>query len=166
MSIVGTLSRHLHFSEFNVPLQTGSGYLIPAQRKAQAQANLGITGGSLYGQITPATINVTATLTAAQILSGIVTSSTAAAVSATLPLATDLDAAALAANGGIALANAGASTGGAAFRFSVVNTGPNTLTILTNTGWTLVGNMAVATAVSAEFICYRTATGAWTIQKG
>lgn len=41
MSTIGTLSRHLHFSEFNVSLSTGAGILSPAQRKATARENLG-----------------------------------------------------------------------------------------------------------------------------
>lgn len=156
----GNLSRHLHFSEFNAPLVTGSGVLSPTQRKAQAVANLGMTGGSIYTQAAAQAVDATVTMTAANILGGIITSSTAAAVSATLPLGSALETALLAAKGGAALAV------GDAFRFSVVNTGPNTFTILTNTGWTLVGNMAVATAVSAEFIVFRTAAGLYTIQKG
>lgn len=169
MSLYNSFDRNQHFAELNFPLQnagsTGSGWLSANQRKQRAQTNLGINTGSLFGQITPATVNATVTMTAANILSGLITTSTAAAVSATLPLATDLDTAVLAQQGGLPLTNAGAAAYGASFSFHVVNTGPNTFTILTNTGWTLVGNMAVATAVSAEFLAYRTAAGAWTIQK-
>lgn len=159
MSIIGTLSRHLHFDEFNSVLQTGSGYLSPAQRKAIAVANLGIQAAAPLVQPTPTAFNATATLTAAQLLTGLITSTTAAAVSATLPLATDLDTAWNTWKG-----KAGIATD--AFEFSVVNsTGTNPLTVLTNTGWTLVGNMVLTGAVSATFRCYKTAAGAWTIQK-
>lgn len=44
MSISGSLDRTKHFSEFADPLETqGAGVLTPAQRKALAVANLGIT---------------------------------------------------------------------------------------------------------------------------
>lgn len=158
MSIIGTLSRHLHFSEFNVPLQTSSGYLTPAQRKGIAVANLGMQAAAPIVQPTPATVNVTATMTAANLLTGLITSSTAAAVAATLPLATDLDTAFNAWKGSVGIATDG-------FEFVIVNTGPNAVTVTTNTGWTLVGNMVVAAAVSATFRVYKTAAGAWTIQK-
>jgi hypothetical protein len=46
MSVVGNLSRHLHFDEFNDSLQTGSGWLSPEQRKALARTNLGLSGGT------------------------------------------------------------------------------------------------------------------------
>lgn len=55
MSVVGNLSRHYHFAEFNEPLQTGSGWMSPTERKAAARANLGITGagGSVDPQASP-----------------------------------------------------------------------------------------------------------------
>lgn len=159
MSTIGTLSRHLHFDEFNTTLQTGSGYLSSAQRKALAVTNLGIQAASVMVQPTPAVVNVSATMTAANLLTGLITSTTAAAVAATLPLATDMDIAWSAWKG-----KAGVATD--AFEFSIVNsTGTNALTLTTNTGWTLVGNMVLTGAVSATFRAYKTGAGAWTVQK-
>jgi hypothetical protein len=51
MSVVGNLSRHEHFAEFNVGLETNRGYMSPADRKAEARANLGLSGGT--GGVTP-----------------------------------------------------------------------------------------------------------------
>lgn len=158
MSIIGSFDRTRHLAELNENLQTPSGNLTPAQRKALVAANLGLTSAFIFTQVTPATVPATATMTAAQLLTGLIIASTAAATSATLPLGADLEIA-LRAQKATALAV------GDSFDFGVVVTGANAFTILTNTGWTLVGNMVVATAVSATFRVYRTAAGLFTIQK-
>lgn len=89
-------------------------------------------------QPTPASLDATGTLTAAQILTGIVTSSTAAAVSGTLPTGALIEAASdFAADD--------------SFDWAVINTGPNTFTILVGTNHTIVGGAAVATATSGRF---------------
>lgn len=99
----------------------------------------------------PVAVNATATLTVAQLLTGVITSTTAAAVSATLPTAAIFDA-------------------GTSFSvldsldFSVVNTGAtNAFTVVTATGWTLVGNMAVALSSSGQFRIQKTAAGAFNL---
>lgn len=43
MATVGGFSRHHHLDELNSPLQTNSGYMSPAARKAATLANLGLT---------------------------------------------------------------------------------------------------------------------------
>lgn len=102
----------------------------------------------------PAVLNATGTLTPANALSGIITSTAAAAVAATLPLAADLD---------TALPKYGAND---AFDFSVINTGgAAAVTMTTNTGWTLVGSMVVALGTSARFRARKTAAGAWTLYR-
>lgn len=162
MSTIGTLSRHLHFDEFNSVLQTGSGYLSPAQRKAIAIANLGIGAASIFTQPTAATVNASATMTPAQLLTGLITSTTAAAVAATLPLGTDMEIALLAAKGNKALVV------GDSFEFAVANTGPNAFTVTTNTGMSvLVGNMIVATGVTGQgtFRVTRTGTGTYSVTR-
>jgi hypothetical protein len=99
----------------------------------------------------PVAVNATATLTVAQMLTGVITSSTAAAVSATLPTA--------------AIFDAGSSWAPLdAIDFVVVNTGAtNAFTIVTATGWTLIGNMAVAASSSAAFRMQKTAAGAFNL---
>jgi hypothetical protein len=52
-----------------------------------------------------------------------------------------------------------------AFDFSVASLGAGTATITTNTGWTLVGSMAVATNVSGLFRARKTGDFAWTLYR-
>jgi hypothetical protein len=115
----------------------------------------GQSGSGGFGtQGTPGTLNATGTLTAALMLAGIVTTTSAAAVAATLDIATNLDTA------------VGASApNNTAFDFSIINTGPNTLTVGTASGWTLVGTMTVLTVVSGRFRARKTAAGAWTLYR-
>lgn len=101
----------------------------------------------------PATLNATGTLTAAQLNAGIVTSTSVAAVVATLPLATAMD---------TGNSSAVATT---SIDFFVINTGPSAVTMTTNTGWTLVGTMAVATVTSGHFRATKTGAGAWTLYR-
>lgn len=117
---------------------------------------------SSVGQIqgAPSSQDTAATLTAAQLTAGILTSNPASGIALTLPLATAMD---------TALPNT--LTNGS-FDFSVVNTSStaaNTDTMTTNTGWTLVGNMVLTPAttggVSARFRARKTAAGAWVLYR-
>lgn len=118
-------------------------------------------GTGLGFQGAPSSQDTAATLTAAQLIAGILTSAPAAAINLQLPLATAMDTALPAAAAGMS------------FDFSLVNTSTtaaNTDTITTNTGWTLVGNMVVpgATAgpgTSGRFRARKTGTGAWTLYR-
>lgn len=95
----------------------------------------------------PGVLNATGDLTAAMILSGIVTSTTAAAVTADLSTGALLDAA--------------VSIGiGESFDWSAINTGgANAFTVTANTGHTLVGAGAVAVSSSGLFRTRKTAAG-------
>ena len=95
-------------------------------------------------QETPGVLNATGALTAAMMLSGIVTSTTGAAVAATVPTGTVLDAAAQ-------------FDIGDSFDWSVINTGGNTFTVTAATDHTLVGVAAVVTVTSARFRTRKTA---------
>ena len=86
-------------------------------------------------QGTPGVLNATGALTAAMISSGIVTSTTAAAVAGTVPTGTVMDAAVEMAIGD-------------ALDFSVIATGANAFTVTAATGITIVGDAVVATATS------------------
>lgn len=123
--------------------------------------------GSTDGRFTmavPATATATATLTPAQILNGFLIGTPVAAVNYTLPLAADLDAAVK-------------MDVGEAFEFTIRNdasTGAtDTITVLTNTGWTLSGPMIVHTANTpaagestfGTFIVRKTAAGAFTLYR-
>lgn len=95
-------------------------------------------------QPTPVAVDVTGAVSAAAILGGIVTSTTAAGVAGTVPTGTVMDAAAeFAVNDSI--------------DWSVINTGPNTFTVTAAAGHTLVGTATVATATSGRFRTRKTA---------
>lgn len=91
-----------------------------------------------------------ATLTPAQIGGGIVTYA-GSGHNLTLPLATDLD---------NFIPNAPVN---ASFEFSVVATGAGTATLVTNTGWTIVGRLTTATATASRYRARKTGAGAWTL---
>lgn len=95
-------------------------------------------------QPAPGTLNATGTLTAPLLLLGIVTSTSAAAVAATLDTGALCDAAlTMAVND--------------SFDWFVINTGGNTVTVTASTGHTIVGVAAVLTVTSAHFRTRKTA---------
>ena len=115
-------------------------------------------------QATPATASVTATLTAAQLGTGILTVNQAggAACTLTLPTGTLMDA---------TFTNIQTND---SFDFSVINVSTvdaEDATIAVGTGWTAVGNVTVAansavtTISSARFRARRTATATWTLYR-
>jgi hypothetical protein len=115
-------------------------------------------------QAAAAAKTVDVTLTAAELLAGIVTVNQGAAGTSalTLPLATALDS---------AFADAVAND---AFDFSVINistVAAEDATVTTNTGWTLVGEMTVESndadraRSSGLFRARKTGTGAWTLYR-
>lgn len=90
-------------------------------------------------------VNATATLTPTNIYSGIITSSTAAAVTATLPTGAVMELSST-----FAVADA--------FDWSVINTGANAFTVAAAaSGHTVVGNMVVAAGKAARFRTAKTA---------
>lgn len=96
-----------------------------------------------------ATQNITPT--AAQLLGGYIShASTTGAGTNTLPLASLLDTA----------LGAHAVTG-ATLYVTYANTGSQTVTLTTNTGWTLVGTVAVGAGKNALLILRRTGSGTW-----
>lgn len=102
-----------------------------------------LKGQRLQGD--PGVLNATGTLTAAMILAGIVTSTTAAAVAATLDTGAVLDAASEFAIGD-------------SFDWSVINTGgANAFTVTASSGHTVVGAGAVAASSSGVFRTRKTA---------
>lgn len=100
--------------------------------------------GKYQLQGAPGVLNATGTLTAAMILAGIVTSTSASAVAATLDTGAIVDAASEFAIGD-------------SFDWSVINTGPSTFTVTASTGHTIVGVAAVATVTSASWRTRKTA---------
>lgn len=128
----------------------------PAVSKAiVASAALAVGGGIrwsasprfLFTQAAPTAKTTSATLTAAEIFVGIITGNQGAAGAAayTLPLATDFETALIAAFPNLANNDA--------FDFSVINistVAAETITITTNTGWTLVGDMILAANTTGD----------------
>ena len=101
--------------------------------------------GKYQTQDAPTALNATGTLTAAAILSGIVSSTSAANVVATLDTGAIVDAASEFAIGD-------------SFDWSVINTGPSTFTVTAAaSGHTIVGVGAVATVTSAAWRTRKTA---------
>lgn len=112
---------------------TGTGPVIPEKTFTQAT------------QATPGTLNATGTLTAALMLGGIVTSTTAAAVVATLDTGAVMD----------AVTDFAADDG---FYWSAINTGgSNAFTVTASTGHTIVGAGAVAASTTGSFLTRKTA---------
>jgi hypothetical protein len=101
--------------------------------------------GKFQSQGAPGVLNATGTLTAAMILTGIVTSSTAAATAATLDTGAVVDAASEFAIGD-------------SFDWSVINTGPSAFTVTSpDSSHTILGVAAVATVTSAIWRTRKTA---------
>ena len=103
-------------------------------------------------QSTPATVSAAGTLTAAQLLAGIVVASGTPGTQ-TLPTVALLEA---------SLVNPKVDAG---FEVSFINTAGTTLTVATGTGWTIVGAATAATATSALFRARKTGDGAWTLYR-
>jgi len=100
-------------------------------------------------QPTPGTLNATGTLTALLMLGGIVTSTTAAAVAATLDTGAVMDTSAT-----FAINDS--------FDWTVVNTGAtNAFTVTASTGHTIVGAAAVALSTSGRFRTVKTAAATY-----
>jgi hypothetical protein len=101
--------------------------------------------GKFQPQGAPGVLNATGTLTAAMILSGIVTSTSVGAVVATLDVGAVVDAASEFAIGD-------------SFDWSVINTGPSAFTVTSpDASHTIVGTAAVATVTSAIWRTRKTA---------
>jgi hypothetical protein len=107
------------------------------------------SGSAFQEQIAPAAVNATATLTVANLRTRIITSTTAAAVTGTLPTGTLME----------GLYNGRTDMG---YDWSVINTGgTNNFTVAAGTAHTVVGNMVVAPNTSGAFRSRRTATNTW-----
>ncbi len=144
----------------------GSVVLTPGAKAGSGLDGVVIERGmKLVKQGTPTAKTVSATLTAAEVLAGIITVNQAGAGASAqqLPLAADMD---------TALPDAAA---GDAFDFSVINTSTvdaEDASVTTNTGWTLVGSMDIPAYSAAgslnssgRFRARKTGTAAWTLYR-
>ena len=118
-----------------------------------------LNGEQLFVQTTPATATVTATLTAANIMSGMILGSpNATAATYTLPTVALLEA---------VLVNARAQH---CFDFNICNVNGNAsgvITVAVGTGWTIVGlaTIAATAGTSGIFRAVKTGDGAWTLYR-
>lgn len=126
------------------------GRLLDLQKNATSRFSVDHNGMVSYTQDVPVAANTTATLTAANIQNGIVTSdTTAAGVDLTLPTGTDMD-----------TAFVGNYVNQAVY-WSVINTGTNAATLLAGADHTIVGAAVVVTGTSGRFATRRTAANTW-----
>lgn len=100
----------------------------------------------------PGALNATGAVTAAMLGSGIITSTTAAAVAGTVPTGTVLDA-------------AFEMEIGDSFDFSVIATGANAFTVTAAAGVTIVGIAVVATVTTGRFRLRKTAAATYIIYR-
>jgi len=159
LNVVGISNENLVISPYNVGVQI---YLQGISQELSISANkyyFTATGGYNAFQIyhsfitriqsAPVAKNTTATLTAGEITLGLITSTTAAAVSLTLPTATAMS----------TYLNGLQSTqfsDGQAFDWSIINTGAtNSVTVVPSTGHTYVGRTTVAANTSGRFTTKR-----------
>ena len=112
-----------------------------------------LTEVTLGVQSAPVAKTAAATLTAAELTSGIITY-TGAAVNLTLPT--------------VALTEALVTSAkdNSSFEVVIINTGAtNAATVVVGTGWTIVGAAAVSAATSAQFRARKTGDLAWTLYR-
>lgn len=106
----------------------------------------------------PVTATDTATLTAAQVLNGIILATPTAAANYTLPTVALLEA---------AIPNAVKT--GCYFEFSIINLASSNydITVVTSTGWTVTGGgvVVVQEASSARFGARKTGTATWQLYR-
>jgi len=104
----------------------------------------------LLNQQTPTAVTATGTLTIANLLTQIITSTSATAVSLTLPTGTLSDA-------GV---SGGTSAVNTSFDYSIINTGSavGDVTMVAGTAHTIVGSVSIPVGTSGRFRCRKTAT--------
>ena len=122
---------------------TGNGYQL-------TDGNINEITLALQGA--PATVSAAGTLTAAQLLTGLIVASGTPGTQ-TLPTVALLEA---------ALPNVKVDSG---FNLNLINTAGSTATVATGTGWTIVGTATAATVTSAAFRARKTGDGAWTLYR-
>jgi hypothetical protein len=144
----------------------GRSFLMQSNATGAAVWTLDNQGQGLGSQAAPVAATTSGTLTAANLLNGIITVLQGAGANSAqqLPLASALD---------TALPQAVVNS---SFDFSVTNlsvSAGETASITTNTGWTLAGSMVVdiqtastgATPSAGRFRARKTAAGAWTLYR-
>lgn len=131
--------------------ETGTGANVFAT--APDLTNAKVAGNIYFQQSTPPSKSAAALLTGAEVMTGLI-QYTGSAASLTLPTGSTLDASVV-----VGL------LGDRAFEFSVVNTGSGAVTLIANTGLTLVGSMVVANGASGQFRMRKTGAALYTLYR-
>lgn len=142
--------------------QRGADNTIKASTVMTDRTNLLTVGSSqssrLFKQPAHTAKSAAATLTAAELLSEVIVGdTTSAAFSLTLPTAANLDTALAAIYGTLAVDDA------IKFKIININGASNAITLVTNTGWTLIGSTNIGAWFYREFIARRTGAAAYTL---
>ena len=121
---------------------TSDGASVPTER-----FRITNDGVKAYNQPVPVAINATTTLTVANLKTGIITSTSAAATDMTLPTGANTQA------GFIGIYD------NFAFEWSIINTGPSLVRVLAAAGHTVIGSGSVATGTSGRFVSRQNSSG-------
>ena len=116
-----------------------------------------LQGNTFFYQPAASAVNATASLNASTVLLGIITSTTAATVTLTLPTGTNFENA--------INTYSTAKPVSSAFDFSIINTGTNNLTVASAAGWTLVGSMTISASTSGSFRSRKSAANTFTLYR-
>jgi len=166
MSTVNSFDKSLNLAELNQPLfGVNPTPMTPAARRAAARSNINVQEGVQAGysgarlsngfvqNLTISAVNTSATLTAAQIIGGLITSTTAAAVVMTLPTGTNFETALIAAFPGL--------QNGDAFQFYVSNLGgTNAITFAAGTNFTIASAASTSVGANSGVSCVAVRTSA------
>ena len=124
---------------------SGAGFQIGDGNEAQP---------NFFIQAEPVVATTAITATAAQLAVGLFVGTPAGGVALTLPTVAALE---------TAMQSLGEKVN-VAFLFSVISLAAQAITVTTNTGWTLVGGMAVNNT-SGRFLARKTGRGTWTLYR-
>lgn len=127
----------------------GTARALELQTDGVTRVQIARDGVYRYSQVAPAAVNTTATLTIANLQTGLITTTTAASVDMTLPTGTNVE-------GGFMV-----NANDLAFEWRVINTGSDIATIIANTDHTIVGAAAVAAGTTGGFATRRTAANTY-----
>ena len=151
LSVTGTVTTPTVTNAGTLTVSATGANIVNVSTNSVVRQTYNTDGAQLLFQGAPTTIAAPATLTAAQIATGII-QYTGAVGNLTLPLASDLDIY-YSANVNMAL------------DFSIINTSAAVVTVAVNTGVTSIGALATAAGTSSRWRLRRTAVATWVIYR-
>lgn len=165
-TIQTTVQRAVPPNNLETSAERGENYQDAITKLQQMNTELFACGNGIFPQVAEAAKTTSTTLTAAELIIGLITGLGGAAVNYQLPLGSALETA-------LAAIKVAPLAVNDAFEFCVINidtTGANTITLTTNTGWTLVGDMVLAGNAAGDessgtFRVRRTAANTFTIYR-